>query len=121
MPFPHDRIERNCSCPNPDELRVWRVAVWFSCPLCNARVAIVFLDAPLCGCRRCLDLRYPSQSEGWIERSWRREDAIRRKLIGNDRKRRKGLHRRTINRLMKDALKEEERRSRAAVAFLLHM
>ena len=94
---------------------------WFSCPLCKARVAIVFLDAPLCGCRRCLDLRYPSQSEGWIERSWRREDAIRRKLIGNDRKRRKGLHRRTINRLMKDALKEEERRSRAAVAFLLHM
>lgn len=94
---------------------------WFVCPLCQARAAIIYFDAPLCGCRRCLDLRYPSQSEGWIERSWRREDAIRRKLIGNDRKRRKGLHRRTIDRLMEDALTEEERRSRAAGAFVLHM
>lgn len=97
----------------------WRQ--WFVCPLCQARVAIVYLDVPRCGCRGCLDLRYPSQSEGWIERSWRREDVIRKRLKGSDKKRRKGLHRRTVDRLISDALEQEERRSAALIAILPYL
>lgn len=49
--------------------------LWFSCPRCSRRVAIVYL-IHVCGCRKCLGLVYPSQSENPTERSWRRTRKI---------------------------------------------
>jgi hypothetical protein len=48
---------------------------WFACPGCRRRCAIVYLrpgDWP--GCRTCLGLAYPSQSEGALRRAYRRRD-----------------------------------------------
>ena len=50
------------------EGRGWRW--WSSCPACSRTCAIIYFPrdaAP--GCRACLDLRYPSQSQGRLVRA----------------------------------------------------
>lgn len=48
---------------------------WFACPGCERRCAIVYLrPGEWPGCRTCLGLAYPSQSEGPLRRAYRRRD-----------------------------------------------
>ena len=55
--------------------------VWFLCPDCGRRVALLYL--PISGrarCRRCLNLDYDSQRESKEDRAIRRYNKIRRQL-----------------------------------------
>jgi len=92
---------------------------WFRCPQCSQRVAIIFLGSSAIGCRHCLHLRYPSQSEDWIERSKRVEESIRRKLGARRAGRPKGMHRATYGALIEKALQQEENRSLAIGLFMV--
>ena len=92
---------------------------WFTCPRCRRRVAIVYLGNAT-GCRQCLHLRYPSQSEDFLGRSWRRTGRILRKL-GRDAddvpRRPSGMRQGTYGRLVDEWCREEELRSEALSAF----
>lgn len=54
---------------------------WFHCPLCNTRVAILYLRGQT-ACRRCWQAVYPVQSEDIQLRAWRRANKIRSRLGG---------------------------------------
>ena len=94
---------------------------WFFCPQCGVRVAVIYLtDSP--GCRWCLRLRYPSQSENDIQRSWRRQSKIERRLaagIGDGNcGRPKGMHWETFERLLRECCRLQKQRDTACLAFL---
>ena len=55
--------------------------VWFNCPECQRRVAILYINAPA-QCRQCLNLSYPSQKERPRRRAERRARKVRLKLGG---------------------------------------
>lgn len=57
---------------------------WFACPYCGHRVAIVYLASRRWGCRHCLRVRYASQSEDAIQRTWRRTRKIEARLAGGE-------------------------------------
>jgi hypothetical protein len=56
--------------------------VWFICPWCETRVAIVYGDASFV-CRRCCALKYESQSEHRGDRQRRKAQMIRLRLGGS--------------------------------------
>ncbi len=88
---------------------------WFACPRCTRRVAVVYL-APIAGCRRCLQLRYQSQSEDALGRSWRRSQKTAAKLrveSGHYPRRPKGMRRATFERLLQAWRREENFRESA--------
>ena len=96
----------------------WRP--WFMCPRCGRRGAIVYLGNAT-GCRRCLRLRYPSQSDDSLGRSWGRTRRIMRRFGGDvDEfpRRAKGMRRRTYESLFEAWCREEEFREEALVAFM---
>ena len=78
--------------------------MWFICPHCNKRVAILYAGKRFL-CRHCYRLAYQSQREDWGGRATLRADAIRRKLgwkpgIANpEGYKPKGMHWRTFYRL----------------------
>lgn len=54
---------------------------WFECPTCGRGCAVVYMRAgkpP--SCRKCMNLAYPSQSEGGFRRAIRRTHKIYRRL-----------------------------------------
>ena len=53
--------------------------VWFLCPYCDRRVAILY-GGNIFACRRCHQLVYPSQRETKGEVAMRRADDVRQKL-----------------------------------------
>lgn len=96
----------------------WRP--WFMCPRCWRNVAIVYLGNAT-GCRRCLRLRYPSQSEDTLDRSWRRTSRIMRRFGGDiDEfpRRSKGMRQRTYERLFEAWCREEEFRMETLETFM---
>lgn len=83
---------------------------WFTCPGCHHRVAVLHLHDGTFRCRRCHDLRYPSQSEDAIDRTWRAQAKVERE-IGRSGSRPKGMHKVTHQRMAeKVANVEQERR-----------
>jgi hypothetical protein len=113
--------------PRYEAIGLWRTTCnfggtrpWFICPECKRRVAIVYLGNAT-GCRRCLRLRYPSQSFDLLDRSWGRTGRIARKLgcqIVDFPRRPKGMRRRTYERLAGAWWREEEFRDEALAAFM---
>ena len=93
---------------------------WFICPRCQRRAAIIYLaKAP--GCRECLGLRYQSQSEDLIDRSWRRTGRIMERLgreISEGPRRPKWMRHATHKRLFEAWCREEQFRDEAISAFL---
>jgi hypothetical protein len=79
--------------------------VWFLCPRCARRVAILYMTHHLFACRHCGRLTYVSQRENAADRAARRADAIRKRLgwplgIANPfGGKPKGMHWRTYQRL----------------------
>lgn len=56
--------------------------LWWVCPIrgCEARVALLYVRGAVVGCRRCLSLRYRSQSESPSARAFRALERTRRSL-----------------------------------------
>ena len=54
--------------------------IWFTCPYCSRRVAVLYGEGKYFSCRHCYGLRYASQKEGHGDRATRRADRIRRRL-----------------------------------------
>lgn len=92
---------------------------WFACPRCTRRVAVVYL-ANVVACRRCLRLRYPSQSVDALGRSWQRTERIAGKLrmeSGHFPRRPKGMRHATFERLAQAWWAEDDYREEAFNAF----
>lgn len=53
---------------------------WLVCPKCRARRQSLFIGFDGLACRKCLDLKYESQSENVRRRTYRKADKIRAKL-----------------------------------------
>jgi hypothetical protein len=82
--------------------------IWFLCPRCNRRAAILYAPGHLFWCRRCCQLAYSSQGEGTEDRVREKAEAIRRQLGGVPGlawpfpERPKGMHYRTYERLRQE-------------------
>jgi hypothetical protein len=122
----HLDFQRN-GTPEHLELRLEHTACqyggtrpWFNCARCGRRVAIVYLsNSP--GCRQCLRLNYPSQSEDAIGRSWGRTAKVMRKLGGEMQdfpRRPNGMRQRTFDRLWAAWLREDDFREDAIAVFM---
>jgi len=57
---------------------------WFHCPLCNTRVAILYLVSGLFRCRHCHNIPYSSQQEGKLDQLARKARKLRNKLYQKD-------------------------------------
>ncbi len=95
--------------------------VWFACPDCTRRAALLYLHERLT-CRRCAGFVYPSQSLDSVGRSWERTRKIDRQLgppcVGSDgrQKRPKGMRSRTFEELMDAGAREMQWRWESAEA-----
>ena len=82
----------------------WRV--WFVCPKCNKKVAILYSPYGL-ACRQCYDLKYASQSMDDFERGGRLINKLRKRLgwaggfAHGEFGKPKRMHRKTYSRLHK--------------------
>jgi len=92
---------------------------WFVCPRCEQRAGVIYIaDTP--GCRRCLKLRYPSQSESAVMRAWRRRGKVDLKLarvttpVGYRRPKR--MHRLTFAHLLGELIKVQREQTKSALA-----
>jgi hypothetical protein len=75
----------------------------FACPWCGKRIAIVYFGAGGFACRSCLRLAYASEAESTMDRLWRKQRKIERRLAGGagdwDGWKPKGMHQTTFDRL----------------------
>ncbi|MRD49605.1 hypothetical protein GHT07_20225 [Caenimonas koreensis DSM 17982] len=85
---------------------------WFACPRCARRVAVLYLRGGYFGCRLCKRVAYSSQSEDDLDRLWRRQHKIERRLDDHW-QRPKGMRQQTYDRLFAELLECEERREGA--------
>ncbi len=79
--------------------------LWFRCPSCAARRAVLYGAAGRFRCRICHDLAYDSTREDAIERHRRRADTLRRRLGGRPGPfaavwKPKGMHGQTYHRIV---------------------
>jgi hypothetical protein len=81
--------------------------LWFACPLCSMRVALIYMRRGGFYCRKCAQVRYRSQSEDAIGRAWLRQRKAEAKL-GAGWVRPKGMHRTTRERLLETIWRCEE-------------
>jgi len=86
--------------------------VWFQCPSCNRRAAILYLVKGHWYCRKSLNVRYASQSMDVMDRMHRRIAKWENKLAEEGEKP-KGMHRATYNRII-EKLSDAESRLDAA-------
>ncbi len=88
--------------------------VWFRCPRCGRRVAVLYGPGRLFLCRRCYGLAYESQREGAGGRAVSRMQAIRRRLGGEAGlaypfpEKPKGMHWQTYTKLLDEYLACEQ-------------
>lgn len=91
------------------------VRVWFACPQCGWRCAVVYFGGRVYACRRCLNLAYASQADDETGRTWRKQRKIERKLSGgagewNRWQKPKGMHQKTFDKLRHQIYECEARR-----------
>lgn len=90
--------------------------VWFRCPSCRGRVALLYLRGGRFRCRQCHGLRYQSQSLDECGRSWQKQTKIERQL-GPHHSRPKGMHQATHDRLLQAVWDCEAIREHALVQY----
>ena len=78
--------------------------IWFKCPRCQKRIAIVYGPENFFACRQCCDLTYDSCNETRLYRLLNKIVAIESKLL-NTTQRPKGMHKKTYSNLMKQLQK----------------
>lgn len=93
---------------------------WFACPRCARRVAILYLRGGYFACRVCKRVAYGSQSDDALDRMWRKQQKIERKL-GEHWRRPRGMRHRTYDRLIAALCDCEERRDRALAVAVSRM
>ena len=89
---------------------------WFKCPCCARRVAMLYLRGGRFACRLCKRVAYSSQSEDALDRLWRRQHKIEKRL-GPNWQRPKGMRQRTYGRLWERLMDCETRREDALAVF----
>lgn len=94
--------------------------MWFVCPYCSRRCALVYIGRQV-ACRKCLKLKYPSQSDDETDASWRRQRKLAAKIgaDGNEwlwKQKPKGMHQNTLQRIRGEIIEEESRREALLVA-----
>lgn len=57
---------------------------WIICPRCGIRVAVVYFGRHRFACRTCNNLAYSSQQLDVIDRSWRKQRRIEKKMGGEN-------------------------------------
>lgn len=84
--------------------------LWFICPKCGKRVAIIYVDTVV-ACRSCLGLRYQSEYEDDISRL---QSKVRKIFdrIGHDYARPKGMHHKTYECLLSKAIELQIRQDK---------
>lgn len=71
---------------------------WFKCPCCARRVAVLYLRGGRFACRLCKRVAYNSQSDDTLDRLWRTQNKIEKRLAPHW-QRPKGMRQRTYARL----------------------
>lgn len=92
---------------------------WFVCPRCEQRAGVIYIaDTPWC--RRCLKLRYPSQSESRVMRAWRRREKVDHKLARittpGGYRRPKGMRRLTFAHLLGELIRAQQEQTKSILA-----
>jgi len=101
--------------------------VWFRCPGCHRRCALIYFGAPggQYGCRRCARVAYTSQSESLIDRLYRKQMKLEKWLGGEadgwNCGRPKGMHHATYQRLVERCAILEEARDAELAGRLIQM
>ena len=54
--------------------------LWFTCPRCGKRVAVLYAPDRYFACRKCGDLAYATQKQGIGDRALTKADKIRKRL-----------------------------------------
>ena len=78
---------------------------WFTCPLCNKRVAVLYAPGRHFACRQCGGLGYATQKEDVGDRASSKADKIRKRLgwqagfLNGSGAKPKGMHWKTYHRL----------------------
>ncbi|MBA2883163.1 hypothetical protein HNR65_003524 [Desulfosalsimonas propionicica] len=90
--------------------------LWFRCPGCNQRVAIIYAAGKYFRCRHCYGLTYASSQEGDLDRLMRKAWKIRRRLGASQSlfdsifgPKPKHMHQRTYTNLRIDAMRVENK------------
>ncbi len=81
--------------------------LWFKCPSCTRRVAVLCSGGKLFLCRHCYDLPYSSKQEGYLDRLSSKKHKLGQRLFehyeyGNGWGKKKGMHQKTFDRLFEE-------------------
>lgn len=93
---------------------------WFECPCCARRVAMLYLRGGRFACRPCKRVAYSSQSEDALDRLWRRQFKLERRLAP-DWKRPKGMRAKTHDRLLDELISCETKRENVFAELVLRL
>ena len=91
--------------------------LWFLCPACSKRVAVLASHGKRFVCRHCHKRPYGSQQEGYMDRMQRKARKVRKKLRATENlfesvwRKPKGMHQKTFDRL----IQEEQAANHAAI------
>lgn len=116
------KYRRNNEDWQPVEQKIWfdrtpcnygGERLWFNCPECASRVAVLCLERSLFLCRHCHQLPYSSQQEGSIDRIVNKKHKLGERIFehyeyGNGWGKRKGMHQKTFDKLFVQYLALEE-------------
>jgi hypothetical protein len=100
--------------------------MWFTCPECDQRVAVLYCVDTYFMCRHCNRLPYSSQGEGYLDRMSRKVDKLSNKLEADeyvndgDLWKPKGMHWRTFYNLKMAEIDADERSTNAFLARFAH-
>lgn len=91
--------------------------VWFLCPRCDQRCALLYLRRSRFACRGCQGLGYTTQAIDDVQRTWRKQAKLEHRL-GPDWEKPKGMHWTTYDSIV-DAINAcEDQRSVSLLATL---
>lgn len=96
--------------------------VWFLCPRCSRRKAVLYMSGGRWTCACCANLAYASQSMDAVGRAWNKQNKIERRLAGgtgewNGWQKPKGMHQKTFDRLLGSIDDLEDLRDAALMVF----
>ena len=85
---------------------------WFVCPVCQRRAGVLYMRAGRFACRSCQRVAYSAQSDDSVDRMWRKQAKIEKRL-GQNGTRPKGMRQRTYEELRRRYWEIEARKEDA--------
>lgn len=92
------------------------VRIWFVCPYCHKRRALLYMARRQVACRQCFRMTYPSQCEDVVGRLWRKQRKIEARLHSGKR-----MQQRTRERLIDELYRVEEAKDTVLFGQLLRL